>query len=184
MKSKLLLLLAAPLLLTGCTFGQKASSEQPASSASGSESSSESSSSESSSSEIITFTAQSVAGDVAEIFFGDSSYIEANSGGSYSLTYALNMGEEGVSYTQDDADEELLCGAINGLLSYLPTYLTKVAGPTFYSSEEDWWEDESGDTAADAFFLTSDSSVVFSLYSYVYNSKLLVGGFAAPYSAS
>ena len=91
----------------------------------------------------------------------------------------LNFSKEGVDYSNTQAEESVLAPVVSTLASLAPEYLT-VVGAKYFTAEEDFWEDGSGDTAYYA--LLSVDEVGVDLISYCYNGYLL--GQIAVYSAA
>lgn len=187
MKSKLLLLLAAPLLLTGCKAG--GSSEAPApSSSESSGSGSESSSSEPVLSPLETAQAaygasvSAAAGGAAATWAATSnpSLFVLKVGGYQGLTF----GGPDTSAYPDNAEESVLSPVISTLASFLPSGFAIDGEAHFYDGiitedmtdeekeEHDFWGDEDGSTALEAYYVNSDL-VVFDFVAYCYQGYLI-----------
>lgn len=179
MKSKLLLLLAAPLLLTGCTFGQKASSEQPASSASGSESSgsgSESSSSEPGSQYTALGIMQAI-GTAAWGYTEDGDFKDPDAEGVVESNYTIGWDAE-----DPEDSEECLSGVLNELATILPAYLSVVEGyPTYTANAITSVTPALG--VSEMYAITDDEEFVAYFYDYCYNGSVSIVFMAGPTSA-
>lgn len=187
MKSKLLLLLAAPLLLTGCKAG--GSSEAPApSSSESSSSSSESSSSEPAVSPLETAQAaygasiSSAAGGAAATWAATTTpgVFVLKVGGYQGLSFG---GPDATAYP-DNAEQSVIAPVVSTLASLLPSGFALDGAAHFYDGviteemtedekeEHDFWGAEDGSTALVAYYVNSDL-VVFQLVSYCYQGYLI-----------
>lgn len=81
----------------------------------------------------------------------------------------LDCGEEGVTYSDTKAGESVLKPVTDALLLYMPDYL-ELAYSHFYTTEEDYWDDDSGDTAYSVELEVDEVTV--ELIGYVYNGSL------------
>lgn len=71
------------------------------------------------------------------------------------------------------ATEDLLKPIVTQLLTIVPEYMEN-SGDHFFTAEEDYWDDGSGDTAYVQLLDTPDEAVGVQFVSYGYNSKLNV----------
>lgn len=175
MKSKLLLLLAAPLLLTGCKAG--GSSEAPASS---SASESSSSSSESSSSEPGSqYTALGIMQDIGTAAWGyteDGDFQDPDAEGVVESNYTIGWEAD------DPADsEECLNGVLNELFEILPSYLSIVQGPTYTANAITSVTPALG--VSELYTITDDEEFVAYFYNYFYNDSISIVFMCGPTSA-
>ena len=180
-KSKLLLLLAAPLLLTGCKFLPGGSSAAP----SGESGSSGSSGSEESGAHTSLQIADDFAAALSEAAGSEITYDDAGSGAYRFYMYLDDTDEEAYP---NDADEDLLW-ELTGVLNYLPEYLdTDSASYWFFDGtssdpEHSYWEDDSGDTTLAFWIPNEDGSVMVEALFYCYEGDPIAQVWVAPYSA-
>lgn len=177
-KSKLLLLLAAPLLLTGCKFSPGGSSAAPSESGSGS-----------GSEEPGVHSALQIADDFAEALSAaagtEISYTEPSAGNYRFYIFLDDTDEDAYPH---DASEELL-DSFTGILSYLPDYLDFSSGSYWYfdgadsSEDHSYWEDDSGDTTLAYWIPNEDGSVMVEALFYCYEGDPIAQIWVAPYSA-
>lgn len=150
--------------------GGKSSSSGGSSSGGSSSSGSSSSSSSSSGGGETSYTLDGVAADINAAFssiLGGSDLLEYNATDSR-WEGGANVG----SGTDPQSAESVLKPIVDLFVSYMPTYLTKVYSH-FWTSEEDYWEDESGDTVYEEAYDTPKSEVEVDIIGYCYNSKLI-----------
>ena len=92
-----------------------------------------------------------------------------NKGSYYGIT--LNFSQDGVDYSNTQAEESVLYPVVATLVNYyMPEYLT-IVGAKYFTAEEDFWEDGSGDTAYYA--MLSVDEVGIDIISYCYSGYLL-----------
>ena len=182
----LLLPLAFSMSLAGCKETKKSSSTTsdptssevvPGSSEGGSTSQGSSTSEgepSSSEPEEISYSVEQVVADINSTF---SSLI----GGdllSYNSTYGYYSGglyfdEEGEDYSNTQAEESVLEPVLETYAYYLPEYLG-TPSYHFWTSEEDYWEDESGDTVAEIYYGEIPGGLAeVDVVSYCYNNHLI-----------
>ncbi len=82
----------------------------------------------------------------------------------------LNFSEDGVDYSNTQAEESVLAPVASTLVNLAPEYLT-VVGAKYFTAEEDFWEDGSGDTAYYAALSVDEVGV--DIISYCYSGYLL-----------
>lgn len=113
----------------------------------------------------VVYTAESVAADISELLGLNLT----NKGTYWGVT--INFSQSGVDYSNTQAEEDVLMPVIATLVNYyMPDYL-ELVGAKYFTSEEDFWEDESGDTAYYAYLEVEEVGV--NLISYCYNGYLL-----------
>lgn len=179
-KSKLLLLLAAPLLLTGCKFLPGGSSAAP----SGESGSSGSSGSEESGPHSALQIADDFAAALSAAAGSEISYTESS--GRYRFYMYLDDTDED-AYPHD-ADEDLLW-ELTGVLNYLPEYLDMDSASYWFfdgtssDSDHSYWEDDSGDTTLAFWIPNEDGSVMVEALFYCYEGDPIAQILVAPYSA-
>lgn len=122
----------------------------------------------------VVYTAETVASDINAIF---SPMLEGAELLSYNSTYdyyegGLYFDEDGADYSNTQPEQDVLQPPVATLAHYMPEYL-EVVSTHFYTSEEDWWKDESGDTVFEAVLRPASESVEVVLYSYCYNNHLI-----------
>lgn len=83
----------------------------------------------------------------------------------------LNFSEDGEDYSNTQAEESVLYPVVYTLMYYMPEFLGE-AEYHYWTSEEDFWEDESGDTVSEAFYEVP-GNVGVDLISYCYNGYLI-----------
>ena len=118
----------------------------------------------------VVYTAESVAADISSELasYGISALSYDEDSDSYGKT--LNFSEDGVDYSNTQAEEDVLYPVVATLASLMPDYL-ELVGAKYFTSEEDFWEDESGDTVYYALY--SVSEVCVDLIGYCYLGYLL-----------
>ena len=82
----------------------------------------------------------------------------------------LNFSEDGVDYSDTQAASDVLLPVVQALFSFMPDYL-ELVGAKYFTSEEDFWEDGSGDTVYYAYLEVDELGV--DLISYCYMGYLL-----------
>ena len=81
--------------------------------------------------------------------------------------------DEGDSYASGAQEESVLKSGVLTLAQYMPSYLGK-ATYQFWSGEDDYWEDSSGDTVAQQYYdEVPGGKVAVELICYAYNSRLI-----------
>ena len=83
---------------------------------------------------------------------------------------AFDMGDEGQTYSDTKAAESVLKPVAEELASAMPSGYTQTSAH-YYTSSEDYWEDESGDTVYQIVFEKSEIEV--EIISYCYNDALV-----------
>ena len=120
-----------------------------------------------------SYTIAGVVNDInaafASIIGGDLLEYDADEEG---YAGALNFSDDGVDYSDTKAAESVLKPVVETLEYYMPEYLV-LSEEKYYAEEDDYWGDESGDTAYDMILVTPDLSVGVELYSYCYNGMLI-----------
>jgi len=92
-----------------------------------------------------------------------------------STAQAFNLSSyapEGADLTNTQAPEDLLVVPVSILYSVMPEYLS-VASAHYYTTEEDYWEDESGDTVYSLLLVTPRTEVGVEIVGYVYKDALV-----------
>lgn len=163
-KLKSLLPLFISLFLVGCTKNTPTTEATTEETLTNEVSESEESLTSEESSEEIVYTAEMVATDIGTALGVTLTNKETYYGG------AFNFSQEGVDYSNTQAEEEVLKPVVTTLKSFMPEYLTLV-GEKYFTSEEDFWGDSSGDTAYYA--LLGVNEVQVELISYCYNNSLI-----------
>ncbi len=120
-------------------------------------------------SETVEYNAAKVVADI-ETIYGEELFEYDSEEDAYYTTF--NMGDEDVEYTDTKAGQAVLKPAAEGLLDLLPNYLAK-AEESFYGEEDDFWGDESGDTAYVIYLVPEEGSAVVELIGYCYEGYLL-----------
>lgn len=111
------------------------------------------------------YSVEEVAGDIGELI-GRA----LNDKGTY-WGITLNFSEDGVDYSNTQAEEDVLYPVAATLaMYYMPEYL-EILGAKYFTSEEDFWEDESGDTAY--YVLLGVDEVSVDIIAYCYSGYLL-----------
>ena len=112
-----------------------------------------------------SYTVEEVASDI-----GDLLGITLSDKGTY-YGVSLNFSEDGVDYSDTQAAEDVLSPVVNTLYYYyMPEYL-ELVGAAYFAPEDDFWGDESGDTAYYAYLEVDEVGV--DLISYCYNGYLI-----------
>jgi len=98
--------------------------------------------------------------------------IQTSIGTTYTAFNLSSYAPDGADLTNSQASEELLVVPVSILYSVMPEYLG-VYGSHFYTTEEDYWEDESGDTVYSLVLVTPRIEVGVEIIGYVYNGALV-----------
>lgn len=101
-----------------------------------------------------------------------TSDIQTAIGGTGKAFNFTSYAPEGSDLTNPQAPEDLLVIPVSILYSVMPEYLS-VVDAHYWTSEEDYWEDESGDTVYSVVLATPRIEVGVKLIGYVYNSALV-----------
>ena len=117
------------------------------------------------------YSLEEVVGDINSAFAAYG--IALSDKGSY-WGVTLNFSEEGVDYSNTQAEEEVLYPVVATLANFMPDYLQ------YFTADDDFWEDGSGDTAAYAMFGVDEVGV--DIIAYCYSGYLL--GQIAVYSVA
>jgi len=116
------------------------------------------------------YTLDSVAADINAAFSSvveeGGDLLQYNSSKGYWFG-GLYLDEE----TDTQAPQATLQPAVEFMAAYMPTYLTKVY-THFWTSDEDYWEDESGDTVYEEAYQTPGSEVIVDILGYCYEGYL------------
>ena len=114
---------------------------------------------------LIHYTVEGVVYD-----FGNLLGTTLNDSGSY-WGITLNFSEDGKDYSNTHASEDVLYPVAATLYQYYsPEYLELVSAK-YYTEEEDYWEDDSGDTVYSIYLEVEEVGV--EIISYCYKNKLL-----------
>ena len=122
-----------------------------------------------------TYTVDQVVSMINSAFssaIGGGNLLEFNSTYNY-YTGGLNLSEDGVDYSNPQAAESVLKPVVDMLVSYIPTEFGSYTYH-YWTSAEDYWEDESGDTVSQAAYESVPGGACsVEVISYCYNSNLL-----------
>lgn len=117
---------------------------------------------------VINEPAKTVEGVAADI--GSNLGVDLTNKDTYFII-TLNFSQEGVDYSNSQAAEDVLMPVVATLYNnYMPEYL-ELQSASYFAAEDDFWEDESGDTAYYAFLSVDEVGV--DLIGYCYNGYLL-----------
>ena len=122
-----------------------------------------------------TYTVDQVVSMINSAFssaIGGSDLLEYNSTYKY-YTGGINFSEEGEDYSNPQAAESVLKPVVDLLVSYIPTAFGSYSYH-YWTSAEDYWEDESGDTVSQAAYESVPGGACdVEVISYCYNGNLL-----------
>ena len=187
-----LLLCASTLALAGCNLGGSSSKKSSKKKSSSTETSQVSGSSQAGGSSATstsqgggntsssgggetTYTVDQVVSMINSAFssvIGGGDLLEFNSTYNY-YTGGINLSEDGEDYSNPQAAESVLKPVVDMLVSYIPTAFGSYTYH-YWTSAEDYWEDESGDTVSQAAYESVPGGACsVEVISYCYNSNLL-----------
>ena len=97
---------------------------------------------------------------------------------AYDETYKVYNGglaiDSGDDYASGAQEESVLKSGVEFICGYLPEYLGE-AGYQFWTGEDDYWEDQSGDTVAEQYYENVPGGLAaVDAICYAYNSQLIV----------
>lgn len=122
-----------------------------------------------------TYTVDQVVSMINSAFssvIGGDNLLEYNSTYNY-YTGGLNFSEDGEDYSNPQAAESVLKPVVDTLVSYIPTAFGSYSYH-YWTSAEDYWEDESGDTVSQAAYESVPGGACsVEVIGYCYNGNLL-----------